>query len=54
MLWYGKVAAPGPPDDSTRGVRDLTRTLTESDEFETVVLPVRDGVSVSEYRPRSS
>jgi predicted O-methyltransferase YrrM len=54
MLWYGKVVAQGPPDDSTRGVLDLTRALTESEEFETVVLPVRDGVSVSRYRPRSS
>jgi predicted O-methyltransferase YrrM len=54
MLWYGKVLAPEPPDDATRGVRDLTRAITGSDEFETVLLPVRDGVSVSAYRPRST
>ena len=50
MLWYGSVLDPDPQEASTRGVRELTRRLYESDEFETVLLPLRDGVTVSIYR----
>ncbi|MGH9798559.1 MAG: O-methyltransferase, partial [Candidatus Polarisedimenticolia bacterium] len=46
MLWYGKVAGPdGDPD--TEGIRELTRRLYADPGLETVILPLRDGVSVS-------
>lgn len=51
MLWFGTVLEPDPEQPSTRGVRELTRRLYESDQFETVLIPIRDGVTVSVYRP---
>jgi predicted O-methyltransferase YrrM len=50
MLWFGTVLEEAPVQDSTRGVRELTRLLFSSPAFETVLLPVRDGVTVSVYR----
>lgn len=49
MLWFGTVLDREPREASTRGVKELTRLLMESDDFETVLLPVRDGVTVSIY-----
>jgi caffeoyl-CoA O-methyltransferase len=49
MLWFGKVLEDSPEDASTRGVQELTRLLFESPDFESVLLPLRDGVSVSIY-----
>jgi predicted O-methyltransferase YrrM len=51
MLWFGTVLDPDPEQPSTRGVKELTRQLLESDQFETVLVPIRDGISVSVYRP---
>jgi predicted O-methyltransferase YrrM len=50
MLWFGAVLEPNAADPSTRGIQELTRRLHESDEFDTVLLPIRDGVTVSTYR----
>jgi predicted O-methyltransferase YrrM len=50
MLWFGTVLDDPPVDDSTRGVKKLTRMLYESDDFRTVLIPLRDGVTVSIYR----
>jgi caffeoyl-CoA O-methyltransferase len=52
MLWYGTVLQQQPEQPSTRGVKEMTRRLYESDQFETVLLPLRDGVTVSIYRAR--
>jgi predicted O-methyltransferase YrrM len=49
MLWFGTVLDETPVDDSARGVKELTRLLYESPDFRTVMLPLRDGVSVSIY-----
>jgi caffeoyl-CoA O-methyltransferase len=49
MLWFGTVLDDPPVDASTRGVRELTRKLYESDDFRTVLIPLRDGVTVSIY-----
>ena len=49
MLWFGKVLEQAE-DPETRGIRELTRLLHESEEFDTVLLPIRDGVTVSTYR----
>jgi predicted O-methyltransferase YrrM len=50
MLWYGTVLQEESDQPSTRGVKEMTRRLYESDEFETVMLPLRDGVTISIYR----
>jgi len=50
MLWFGAVLDEAPTDPATRGVQELTRLLYASDEFETVLIPLRDGVTVSTYR----
>jgi len=49
MLWFGTVLDRHPSEPSTLGVKELTRLLYESDDFHTVLLPVRDGVTVSIY-----
>ena len=50
MLWFGAVLDEAPSDPATRGVQELTRLLYNSPEFETVLIPLRDGVTVSTYR----
>jgi caffeoyl-CoA O-methyltransferase len=52
MLWYGTVLQRHAEQPSTRGVQEMTRLLYASDEFETVLIPLRDGVTVSIYRAR--
>jgi predicted O-methyltransferase YrrM len=49
MLWFGTVLDDPPVDASTRGVQKLTSMLRESDDFRTVLIPLRDGVTVSIY-----
>lgn len=51
MLWFGTVLDPNPAQESTRGVQELTRRLYESEQFETVLIPLRDGVTISTYLP---
>jgi predicted O-methyltransferase YrrM len=46
MLWGGRVAADAA-HPTTRGVLELTRLLFEAPNLYTILLPVRDGVSVS-------
>lgn len=50
MLWYGTVLDEASDDPTTLGVRGLTRALYASPDFETALLPLRDGVSVSVRR----
>jgi len=50
MLWFGAVLEDEPDEASTLGVKELTRMLYESEIFETVMIPLRDGVTVSTYR----
>ena len=45
-LWYGKVAAP-EPDAPTRGVSRFNQLLAADSRYETVILPLRDGLSVA-------
>jgi predicted O-methyltransferase YrrM len=45
-LWYGRVAEPNP-DATTRGVLAYNQAIAEHPDFETVILPLRDGVSVA-------
>jgi predicted O-methyltransferase YrrM len=54
MLWFGTVLEAKPSEASTDGIKELTRLLYASSEFETVLIPLRDGVTVSSYRPDSA
>ena len=47
MLWQGKVLDPARADDATRGVLELTRALREASDFETTLVPLRDGLTVA-------
>ncbi len=46
MLWGGRVLR-GPAEPTTAGVLELTRLLFAASDLHTVILPVRDGLSVS-------
>jgi len=50
MLWFGSVVDDTADEPSVRGVKELTRLLYASEEFDTVLIPLRDGVTVSTYR----
>jgi predicted O-methyltransferase YrrM len=47
MLWQGRVLAPQDGDPATLGVLELMRRLTIDPDFLTVLVPLRDGVTVS-------
>lgn len=45
-LWGGKVSDPSKHDPQTRGVREFNRRVAMDPAFETVILPMRDGLSI--------
>ena len=48
VLWHGKVVAPlDSKDASTKAVLDYNTLLKEDSRIETVVLPIRDGLTIS-------
>jgi predicted O-methyltransferase YrrM len=49
MLWFGTVLDPEPRPESTRGVVELTRRLRNAPDFDSVCLPLRDGVMLSHF-----
>ena len=50
VLWSGRVADPSDQDAWTEAIRTYNRILAEDEDMETVILPVRDGVSISVKR----
>jgi predicted O-methyltransferase YrrM len=50
MLWFGRVLDADTLLDSTKGVLGLTEKLFGEGVFESVILPLRDGVSVAVKR----
>lgn len=46
-LWYGKVTQPGEREAATAGVDKFNRRLIADPRFETVILPIRDGLAVA-------
>ncbi|MFV0565576.1 MAG: O-methyltransferase [Flavobacteriaceae bacterium] len=51
VLWHGKVTEPlNPKDTSTKAVLDYNTLLKEDTRIETVILPIRDGLTVSRKR----
>jgi caffeoyl-CoA O-methyltransferase len=49
-LWYGKVAEADANDATTRAVREFNRLTVGHPELETVILPIRDGLSICRKR----
>lgn len=48
VLWSGKVLEPPKPNDkSTKVLLDYNKLLKEDNRVETVLLPIRDGLTVS-------
>jgi predicted O-methyltransferase YrrM len=48
VLWSGKVIEPLDPSDiSTKIVLEYNRLLKEDSRLETVLLPIRDGLTIS-------
>ena len=48
VLWSGKVVEPVKEDDeSTKALLEYNRLLAEDERLETVMLPVRDGLTIS-------
>ena len=48
VLWHGKVVEPlNEKDKSTKAVLDYNTLLKNDDRIETVLLPIRDGLTIS-------
>lgn len=50
VLWGGKVLNKAPADKETRGIRTFTRMISESEDWDTVMLPIRDGLLVAQKK----
>jgi caffeoyl-CoA O-methyltransferase len=51
VLWSGRVADPGEGDATTRAIREFNRALFARSDFESVIVPLRDGVAIARKRP---
>ena len=47
VLWSGKVTEASPKEASTKAIQEFNRQLYKSTEYETTILPIRDGVAVA-------
>ena len=50
VLWHGQVVEQKDPDENTRGILEHNRLIFESPEFDSSIIPVRDGISLSVKR----
>ena len=50
VLWSGRVVDSGSRDAATEGIREFNRRLFARRDFESVVVPLRDGVAVARKR----
>lgn len=46
VLWYGKVLDENPKQKSTQNIKDLNDLVAANDDFENLILPLRDGVNL--------
>lgn len=49
VLWSGKVVDDNALDPDTLALKAYNKKLNEHPDFETVLLPIRDGLSISRY-----
>ena len=47
VLWSGKVVEGDNNDEETDTLKKFNRILNEDTRFETVIIPIRDGISIS-------
>jgi predicted O-methyltransferase YrrM len=47
MLWYGRIFDEQNNSADTVGIHEMTRLLTESEEWVTTLVPIRDGLMVA-------
>lgn len=50
VLWYGKVLEENPDLESTRKIQELNDAVANDTDFENVILPLRDGLSILRRR----
>jgi predicted O-methyltransferase YrrM len=50
VLWRGQVVEQENPDENTRAILEHNRLIFDSPEFDSSILPVRDGISLSVKR----
>ncbi len=46
VLWYGKVLDESINDKKTSSIRQFNQFITKCDNFENIILPIRDGINV--------
>ena len=46
VLWYGKVLDENPKQISTQKIKELNDVAAKDNDFENLILPLRDGVNV--------
>ena len=44
VLWYGKVLEENPKQKSTQVIKELNDKIAKDPDFESLILPLRDGV----------
>jgi predicted O-methyltransferase YrrM len=44
VLWYGKVLQDNPKQKSTQVIKELNEKIAQDTDFESLILPLRDGV----------
>jgi len=47
VLWSGKVVEEGDGDQETKTLKKFNSLLSKDERFETIILPLRDGLSIS-------
>ena len=48
VLWYGKVLEKiSETDIETKAIHEFNKKLKNSKQFQTIILPLRDGISIS-------
>ncbi|MGM0626344.1 MAG: O-methyltransferase [Bacteroidota bacterium] len=54
VLWDGKVTETADSgDEMTKGIQEFNMLITDDPDFENFILPVRDGLMMATYRPKS-
>lgn len=46
VLWYGKVLQENPTQKSTQKIQELNERIAKDEDFENLILPLRDGVNL--------
>lgn len=46
VLWYGKVLEENPKQKSTQIIKELNEMIAKDEDFENLILPLRDGVNL--------